>query len=395
MTGQGGPIGASGPGAAGGAGGAGAAFAWGLFLASSWTWCIGMFLPILLLREWGWAGFAVFALPNVLGCAGFGAVLDRGRAARLRARLAPCMAWFSLATIAFQTFFLSWASWRWIAPVLAPGAEPWSSWMVGAVVAAAPVLLVRRQESRAWVALGVVAWIGSMLLWSRTGVSSWSTVPAADGDLTALALLALPIAVGFLLCPALDLTFHRALEESPSRGSFAVFGLAFAPMILFAAATWGGAGPAVTSFVALQWFMQASFTAAAHAREVRERRIAGAPGEAGVVAAVLLGAVLGCPSLGGEPLYLRFLGLYGIVFPGLLLLGLRGRGGLLSAAFLVAAIPCYEAGFVGWGVGPETPTGPRLAWAPLVALGVLAGIVLPSRDNGRGAAAEPQRSAAG
>lgn len=113
------------------------------------------------------------------------------------------------------------------------------------------------------------------------------------------------------------------------------------------------------------------------------------------MAAVLLGAVLGCPSLGGEPLYLRFLGLYGIVFPGLLLLGLRGRGGLLSAAFLVAAIPCYEAGFVGWGVGPETPTGPRLAWARSWRLGVLAGIVLPSRDNGRGAAAEPQRSAAG
>ena len=31
-----------------------------------------MFLPIILLRNWGWPGFWVFAIFNVLGCAGFG-----------------------------------------------------------------------------------------------------------------------------------------------------------------------------------------------------------------------------------------------------------------------------------------------------------------------------------
>lgn len=29
---------------------------WALFLASSWTWCIGMFLPVLLMRDAGWMG---------------------------------------------------------------------------------------------------------------------------------------------------------------------------------------------------------------------------------------------------------------------------------------------------------------------------------------------------
>ena len=40
---------------------------WAAFLASSWTWCIGMFLPVLMIRDYGGWGWAVFALPNILG----------------------------------------------------------------------------------------------------------------------------------------------------------------------------------------------------------------------------------------------------------------------------------------------------------------------------------------
>ena len=45
---------------------------WGLYCASSWTWCIGMFLPIIMLRRFGWPGFLVFAIPNVIGLIAFG-----------------------------------------------------------------------------------------------------------------------------------------------------------------------------------------------------------------------------------------------------------------------------------------------------------------------------------
>ena len=41
--------------------------AWGIFLGVSWTWCIGMFLPVLLLRDLGPGAFVVFAVPNVIG----------------------------------------------------------------------------------------------------------------------------------------------------------------------------------------------------------------------------------------------------------------------------------------------------------------------------------------
>ena len=53
--------------------------AWGLFLASSWTWCIGMYLPVPLLREYGWAGFLAFAIPNLVGCTVFGYLVSRER----------------------------------------------------------------------------------------------------------------------------------------------------------------------------------------------------------------------------------------------------------------------------------------------------------------------------
>ena len=34
-----------------------------------------MYLPVILLRRFGWLGFLAFAVPNVLGCAAFGYVL--------------------------------------------------------------------------------------------------------------------------------------------------------------------------------------------------------------------------------------------------------------------------------------------------------------------------------
>ena len=40
---------------------------WGLFCACSWTWCIGMFLPVILIRDLGGAGFLAFAIPNLFG----------------------------------------------------------------------------------------------------------------------------------------------------------------------------------------------------------------------------------------------------------------------------------------------------------------------------------------
>ncbi len=45
---------------------------WPIFLACSWTWVIGMYLPMVLLERYGWWGYVIFAVPNVLGVMLFG-----------------------------------------------------------------------------------------------------------------------------------------------------------------------------------------------------------------------------------------------------------------------------------------------------------------------------------
>ena len=40
------------------------ALAWACFLGCSWTWVIGMFFPIMLLRDYGVAGWLVFLTPS-------------------------------------------------------------------------------------------------------------------------------------------------------------------------------------------------------------------------------------------------------------------------------------------------------------------------------------------
>src|SRR3954467_2802578 len=52
-----------------------ATLGWALFLGVSWTWCIGMFLPVLLVRGYRMWGWVVFAIPNVVGAAMMGWVL--------------------------------------------------------------------------------------------------------------------------------------------------------------------------------------------------------------------------------------------------------------------------------------------------------------------------------
>src|SRR3954452_3533913 len=80
---------------------------WAAFLASSWTWCIGMFLPVLMLRDYGGWGWVVFALPNIFGAAAMGWLLrDRNASLAVQRANLPACRWFSLVTLAFHAFFV-------------------------------------------------------------------------------------------------------------------------------------------------------------------------------------------------------------------------------------------------------------------------------------------------
>jgi hypothetical protein len=208
------------------------------------------------------------------------------------------------------------------------------------------------------------------------GLSQLSTMPATGTrPADQLIWLAPVMAFGFLLCPYLDLTFHRALREAPSRHAFAIFGVTFAVMILLTCVYRDHVVLAVVPLAHIA--AQSLFTTAAHFRELRclgdiPRGRGGSLALVVATAALLLVLALGSePAATGEAVYVRFLVFYGLIFPAWVLLFVgpgRGlpmtrRNLLVYAAVMIAALPFYEAGFIRghmWLV--IIPLGGLLLW---------------------------------
>src|SRR3954451_20258322 len=82
---------------------------WAFFLGCSWTWCIGMFLPVLLMRNWGVWAWVAFAVPNVIGAAAMGFVIrSRQVSEDILINHKTAIGVFSLVTIAFHIYFVYW-----------------------------------------------------------------------------------------------------------------------------------------------------------------------------------------------------------------------------------------------------------------------------------------------
>src|SRR5688572_9226592 len=96
------------------------------FLAASWTWVIGMFLPVLLVREYGVWAWVIFAIPNCVGAAAMGWTLRTPVQSRdmVDAHAVACRA-FSLVTIAFHVFVVGWIILPWMS---------WRGWLPGVFV---------------------------------------------------------------------------------------------------------------------------------------------------------------------------------------------------------------------------------------------------------------------
>jgi hypothetical protein len=253
--------------------------AWAVYLGVSWTWCIGMFLPVLLVRDMGMAGFWVFAVPNVLGAAAMGWIIGNGQASRrITAEHSGACGAFSIVTIWFHLFFAAW-----FLPKLAGPAGP-------AVAAGAIVVFLIAGTFRSGSALtaAVVAMIsaGAAVVWlydPPAGVIPPSRL-GGTWELTALADVCV---FGFLLCPYLDLTFHRARQSlgvGQARAAFTLgFGVVFFGMILFSLAYARPMATVIGSPMALMaqrvrlaimlhMALQSAFTVAEHARALVDLR---------------------------------------------------------------------------------------------------------------------------
>lgn len=306
---------------------------WGLFLASSWTWCIGMFLPVVMLREYGWLGFIVFAVPNVVGCTWFGWSMPPHRGRWLLSRGGWLAAAFSVVTIAYHFYFCGFAA-RTLLPVDVRAA-PGTAMIVCAALFVLALALSFLPAAR-WPLLGTLAWVVSLLCWLGLRWAPWEAPLGWTGLRCTwdLLFLAWPLVFGFLWSPWFDLTFHRARREAGSPRPFAIFGAAFAAMLLFTASYAGQAGD-LGAWVLLHLAVQGVFTVAAHLRELRQApsEPSEAAGEGvtpepripevfgGRLLPVVLGGWLLAAALGAiapsEAGYLRFLVFYGLFVPAL------------------------------------------------------------------------------
>lgn len=349
---------------------------WALFLAVSWTWCIGMFLPSLMVRDGGVAYFLAFLIPNVLGAASVGWVLARPERSRaFVARLRPILIVFTAVTVAFHGFFLAWRG----------GMSLWDGVpyeLIGILSGAAVVLLTAGVRRR-------VDWVPALvtLLFSFACGTLLVAFPPATpiNDLgPGLIGLAMVTTLGFGLCPYLDLTFNRACQHAASpRGAFTVgFLVIFLLTILIVTrgrVIWTPRpGPVWNVGVWLDVAMgchfgaQAAFTIAAHAAAARRTAVSGAvgdpvedrpalPGQRLLPVALLpfvIGAALGAivfylppaVAVGGEsPMethelgYRFFLAAYGLVFPAWMLLCARGRSPLTRSTLVWLVVTCLVA----------------------------------------------------
>ncbi len=360
---------------------------WAAYLAVSWTWCIGMFFPVLLVRDYGIWGFVVFAVPNVVGAAAMGWVLCRdGMSEHLVHRHRHAMVAFSAVTAAFHGYWISWLAASTGFPVL-----PYAVILPIALLVFACITktLSRPERTHAiWISCGSVL-IVSLIAVGVLGIADQVAVPElneATAAQPALFLL-LPCLLGFALCPYLDLSFHHARQMLGSRlarwGFTLGFGVFFLSMILITLGyskvlpiwmqgTIDGVSDWVVYAFVVHIVLQTVMTLGIHAQRVT--RLQSSPNPVLFISSIIAGVVMYLlavlPSIWGieqvadmsigELIYRCFMVFYGLVFPAYVWLcmlptrdghsGIKGRDGrrnrLVLSAVIGLAVPLYWMGFI-------------------------------------------------
>jgi hypothetical protein len=331
----------------------------------SWTWCIGMFLPVLIMRELGFTGVIAFAVPNIVGAVAMGWVLrsaDQSR--RMVGENREATVWFSLITIIYHTFFAAWIIRRIAGPEAGPAAAAiffvfWAilHWKNGGQFLAPIIALA--------ISIAVMAWG----FWRGDLPDLAHPVGGMRLDPINNLWLAPTWILGFLCCPYLDLTFHaarQALSPNESRAAFTIgFCVIFPLMLAMTVAYSGwfiafdpGRYPQVAMILWVHLLVQSCLTVAMHVRQIRPHHRRPNFGHFLLFGILLLVAVgLGAWQRSeftydeispGEFVYRAFLGFYGLIFPAYVWLRMLRprRSSLRVVVVIVIAAPMYCLGFM-------------------------------------------------
>jgi len=357
---------------------------WGAYLACSWTWCIGMFLPALLIRDMGWMGFVIFAIPNVLGAAAMGWILkSREDSIRFVERHPQVIWWFSTITLAFHVYWVLWITN--FVRIAFPMPRVYMQ-AVAAIVIAFTIITqraIRFERMPRVAAVLITLSIGVLISTFIFPDFTHATQQLAEAAPKSIApLWMLPIMIfGFLLCPYLDITFHQARQglgnQRNGRIGFTIgFVLFFAAMIVLTTRyagvmSWALRGEAYPDTMVLPPLLSAAllthilcqwiFTVRVHLGGIKA--IPGSESKQTLLFIVILIAGLfglGAMKLpaysdlsGGEIVYRSFLGFYGLVFPTMIAYRfIQSRGSLnpispIAAWFaILLAMPMFWIGFM-------------------------------------------------
>jgi hypothetical protein len=346
-----------------------------------------MFLPVLLVRDFGAWAFVVFAIPNVIGAAAMGWVLREGKSEKLVAQHGRAIGAFSFITSTFQIFFALW--------MFESEPMPGAAWLMLTV---AVVFLWLMKRDAIWpLYLAIAALVISVVNLTPTLDSrTWDVATYGSRFNRGLLPLAAVCVFGFGLCPYLDATFHRARQALPTgaaRGAFSVgFGVFFLVMIIFTACYAGlfisgyGPGRGITTaynLIAAHWTVQLALTAALHWQSRPMPWLRALATTAVALLAWIASRFIHDPTMhGGEAIYRLFMGFYGLAFPAYVWICMlptwrsetqpsRRHWMVLAIAVLFAA-PTFWLGFID----------EKMMWLlPGVAIVLLARLFVPWRDT--------------
>ncbi|MDF7800319.1 hypothetical protein P4C99_12650 [Pontiellaceae bacterium B1224] len=350
---------------------------WGGYLACSWTWCIGMFLPILLLRDMGWTGYWIFAVPNIVGAAVMGWVIKtRSDSAKFVEEHSGAIWWFSAITLAFHVFWILWIG-SFIGSALnlplyyfigGIGVFLLFLWMLnrftrrGKIPQAAAILF----------AFSMAVLVGTFF---TTDLQEASAVFFASTRKSMDARWMLPVMLfGFLLCPFLDITFHHARQQLDSKKNgrlgFTIGFVGFFSFMIFLTTRYAGAfagamdgsqvariaTPWLATGILLHLLCQAFFSIHVHLNRMRTLPDARHKQPLLIVILVVAGCIgILAPVLpgytglsGGEIIYRFFMSAYGLVFPAYLLYRVIARKSRTPFMWIAMALalPFYWMGFI-------------------------------------------------
>lgn len=333
-------------------------FQYGFYLACSWLWCLGGFFPLILGRDYGWPALAAFTIFNVGGAMAMGFYFkNREKQQAFEQQHKPAISIFSYITIAYQIFFVAWLSLVIAQPAL-----------IVAVLVISYGLYLSKGFITYWALLFYLLSIGLFVTFMG------SDLPPID--ITAKGYwphALMPLAIGFIFSPYLDITFHRAFRDSdhPKLSFMLGFGLLFLSLLAFVFYYANSLGdiffdqaiPAAIIYPVIGFLvLQIAFTISAHCSELCTQQylkpslLAVCIGLFSSVSLMLLMLVedMSIPFINSsieEIIYKSFLFFYSLVFPLYLLLG---KSTPTFVWVLAICTPAYSVGFL---VGDEYSFG--------------------------------------